>query len=63
MSRNEKRHNQIFKIENCEKFNIKIIKNVEKFHCKIYATYSIKFTIFNHDMTRVKMTKFYHHNI
>ena len=39
MSRNEERHDQISKIKNYKKFNVKIIKNVEKFCRKIYATY------------------------
>ena len=40
MSRNEKRRDQISKIEDYEKFNIEITKNAEKFCRKIYAIYS-----------------------
>ena len=63
MLKNEKRRDQIFEIENCEKFNIEIIRNVERFCRRIYATYSTWFIIFDRDITRIKMTKFYHYNI
>ena len=39
MSKNNERCDSIFKIKNCEKFNLKIIKNIKKFCRKIYATY------------------------
>ena len=44
-------HDSIFKIKNYKKFNFKIIKNIKKFCCKIYAIYSTWFTIFNRDTT------------
>ena len=63
MSRNKEWRDSIFEIENYKKFNIKIIKNVRKFCRRIYATYLIWFTIFDRDMTRIKIIEFYHHNI
>ena len=63
MSKNNEQRDSIFKIENCEKFNFKIIKNIKRFRCKIHVIYSTWFTIFNCDTTWVKMTKFYHYNI
>ena len=41
ISKYQKRRDLIFEIESCKKFNIKIIKNVEEFRRKIYATYLI----------------------
>ena len=41
MSRNEKRRDLIFKIENYGKFNIKTTRIVEEFRNKSYITYSI----------------------
>ena len=41
MSRNEERRNQIFEIESCKKFNVEIIKKIERFRRRIYATYLI----------------------
>ena len=63
MSKNNERRDSIFKIENCEKFNFKTIKNIKRFRCRIHATYSTWFIIFNYDTTWVRMTEFYHHNI
>ena len=40
MSRNEKRRDLIFKIENYKKFNIETTKNIEEFRRKIYIIYS-----------------------
>ena len=40
MSRNKKRRDQIFEVENYEKFNIEITRNIKRFCRKIYATYS-----------------------
>ena len=40
MSRDNERRDSILKIENYEKFNFKIIKNIKKFRCRIHATYS-----------------------
>ena len=39
MSRNEEQRDQNFEIEKCKKFNVEIIRNVEKSCRKIYATY------------------------
>ena len=63
MSKNNEQRDLIFEIKNYEKFNFKIIRNIKKFRCKIHATYLTWFTIFNYDITWVKMTEFYHHNI
>ena len=40
MSKDNKRRDSIFEIENYEKFNFKTIKNIKRFRCKIHATYS-----------------------
>ena len=40
MSKNKKRRDSIFEIDNCKKFNVEIIKNIERFRRRIYATYS-----------------------
>ena len=63
MSKDNKRRDSISEIKSCEKFNFEIIKNIKRFRCRIHATYSTWFTIFNRDMTWIKMTEFYHHNI
>ena len=63
MSKNNKWCDSIFEIENYEKFNFEITKNIKRFRRRIHATYSTWFTIFNRDTTWIKMTKFYHHNI
>ena len=39
MSRNEEQRNQVFKIKNCKKFNIKTTRNAEKFCRRIYIIY------------------------
>ena len=53
----------IFEIKSYKRFNVKTTKNVKKFCCRIYATYSTWFTIFDRDTTWVRMTEFYYHNI
>ena len=40
MSRDNERRDSIFKIKSDEKFNLKITKNIKRFHRRIYATYS-----------------------
>ena len=39
MSRSNERRDSIFKIENCKKFNFKIIRNIKRFRRKIHAIY------------------------
>ena len=39
MSKNNERRDSIFKIENCEKFNFEIIRNIRRFRRRIHATY------------------------
>ena len=63
MSKDNEQRDLIFKIESCEKFNLKTIRNIKKFRRKIYVTYSTWFIILNRDTTWIKMTKFYYHNI
>ena len=41
MLKNKKRRDLIFKIKNCKKINVEIIRNIEKFYRRIYAIYSI----------------------
>ena len=63
MSKDNERRDSISEIENCERFNLEIIRNIKRFRCRIHATYSTWFTIFNRDTTWVRMTEFYHHSI
>ena len=40
MSKDKERRDSIFKIKSYKKFNFKLIRNVERFRRRIYATYS-----------------------
>ena len=63
MLKNNERRDSIFEIESYKRFNFETTKNIKRFRCRIHATYSTWFIIFNRDTIWVKMIKFYHHNI
>ena len=63
MSKSKERRDQISEIKYYKKFNIEITKNVEKLCRRIYIIYLTWFIIFDHNTTRIKITRFYHYNI